>query len=75
MRLFEYIDVLVCRSAIIAVGMPSRYSLPSEGSVKIGRNEGLVPYTMVCVTIRLTRKLVGCGGGIIIPGVVVKTNI
>lgn len=73
--LSAYIDVLVCRPSIIEVGMPYEYSLQRGGSIKLGKNKDIVPSSMVCVTTWLTGKLVGCDGGIAIPGVVVETNV
>lgn len=72
---YVYIDVLVCRFVIIVIGMTYGYSLPPEGSVKLGRDWGFAPHTVVCVITSLTWKLVGCGGFTTICGVVVKTNI
>lgn len=39
--LSAYMDTLVCRSSIIAVGMPLGYSLPTWGRIKFRRKEGL----------------------------------
>lgn len=73
--LSESIDVLVCRPINNGVGMPYGYSIPPGRIVKLGRNEGLVPYIMVCITTRLIWELVGCGGGITISDDIVETNV
>lgn len=73
--LSTYLNALVCRSAIIVVGMSYGYSLPPGGSVKLGRKDDLRCLIVTCVTMGLVGIFVDYVGGTTTSGNVVETNI